>query len=174
MRRGRSPRRSTAERARAWLWCFALLGSTSWAQATILADWELGELVRRADRVVIGTVVSQRTVDAPPGSITALMTESTVRVEETLRGASAKTLVVSQLGGARSGRRTWIEGDARLVEGKRMLLFTSAHPDGRRYLVGMALGAFFVDGDSLSQRIGETSRVRSLVELRALLRKAAE
>lgn len=153
---------------------FASLAFASLAQATILADWELDELVRRSDRVVIGTVIAQRTVDAAPGSITNLLTESTVRVEETLRGPHARELIITQLGGKKNGRSTWIEGDARLIEGRTMVLFTYLHPDGRRYLTGMSLGALFADGDVLSSSSrGEAApaRVPSLAALRASLQR---
>lgn len=141
--------------------------------STVLADWDVPELVARADQIVIGTIGDQRTVSVEGGPFT----ETTIQIEETLLGDRAqRTLVVSQIGGTINGRRTSIDGDARLVRGRRMLLFTYRHADGRTYLVGMALGAFVVDGDRLAQTIEvdqvsspPSSRTRSLRELRKLI-----
>lgn len=148
------------------------------ASATILADWDLAEIIRRSDSIIIGRVAKRRTlvVEGRP------MTESAVFVEETLLGEASETLVVSQLGGVVGRQASEVVGDARLRTGERVLLFTFRHPDGRRYLVGMALGAYVVRGDRLEQRVDvpllrEDGRLspppgrtaRSLPEVRALI-----
>ena len=137
------------------------------AFATVLADWDLPELLARADRVAIGTIGEKRTVLVEQ----APMTETAVRVEETLFGAPVRALSISQLGGVIGGKRTWVDGDAELVRGAKMVLFTYEHRDGRTYLVGMSLGAFLISGDVLSQPASTSTptRTRSLAKLRALI-----
>lgn len=118
--------------------------------ATVLADWDLNDLATRADRVVIGVIGEQRSVRVDG----RLMTETLIRVERTLHGQHRPTVVVTQLGGREGDRVSEVIGTAELIAGERMLLFTYGHADGRRYLVGMALGAFFVrDGGALSRRV---------------------
>jgi hypothetical protein len=121
----------------------ALLASA--AQGTVLADWDVSELAARADRIDVVTVVAQRSSDE--GELGR--TFSRVRVERTLKGAKATELELTQLGGV----DTEVVGDARLRVGERWLLFSFGAPDGRRYLVGMSLGAWRVDGARLTQDI---------------------
>lgn len=137
-----SPVRSSGP-ARALI-AVALLALPSAAQATVLFDWGVDELARRADRVVIGTVESQTTVEVGR----TLMTDTRIRIERTLAGSPAQTITVRQLGGRLGDRIVDVPGDAVLVRGRRYLLFTAQPPgDLHRYLVGMALGALEV-GDT--------------------------
>lgn len=127
--------------------CAALgLGATMMvgapAAATVLADWDVEELVRRADLIVVGTVKEQRYI--VDEALKAVLTESEVVVERTLQGKEAASFVLTQLGGRAGSVVSEVVGDARLAPGDRVLLFTFRHEDGRRYLVGMALGAWFV------------------------------
>ncbi len=120
------------------------------ASATILADWDLADLAVRTDTVVIGVVGSQRSLRVDG----LLMTETEVRVERILRGEPRDTLTLSQLGGREGTLIAEVIGTAELIPGERVLLFTYRHADGRRYLVGMALGAFFVrDREVLTRRV---------------------
>jgi len=125
-----------------------LLGIADAASATVLANWSLEEVVRRGDSVVIGTVRGQRFVESRGEALA----ETDVEVDEVLLGPPLRTLTVSQMGGEAAGVRTEVVGDARLEPGRRVLLITFAHQDGRRYLVGMALGALFLDDDARTLR----------------------
>lgn len=137
-----------AMKRRDLLLAFVLTFVTAPAGATVLAKWDLAEVTRRADLIVVGTIEAQRYVEAGE-----LMTESVVRVESTLHGAPAKRIVLSQLGGRKGRIITEIDGDARLAVGDRVLLYTYRHEDGRRYLVGMSLGAYQVEAKSARQTI---------------------
>lgn len=163
-----------------WLAALLLVIWSGEASATILADWDLEEVIRRADSIVIGRVRARRTVvvDRRP------LTETSVEVEETLLGAPVKTLVVSQLGGVVRGQASEVVGDARLRVGDRLLLFTFRHQDGRRHLVGMALGAYVLRGETLEQDVEVPllredgrllpppgPRTRALNEVRNLIRR---
>lgn len=133
---------------RAWLPALALFLAAPPAGSTLLSDWSLDQVAARADLIVIGVVESQRTVLAD-----TLMTETVIRVEKTLAGSPADRIVLSQIGGRQGDRVVEVVGDASLAVGDRLLLFTRAHPDGRRYLVGMSLGAYLVEGEVATQRI---------------------
>lgn len=136
------------------------------AAATLLADWDLDELARRADLIVVGTVEAQVTV--VPTDKRVVLTESTIRVERTLLGAPRATFVLSQLGGRKGSVVTEIVGDARLAEGDKVLLFTFEHEDKRRYLVGMALGAWFLGEEP---GVLEQTVTASLVDAQGQLRE---
>jgi hypothetical protein len=120
--------------------------------ATVLADWKLDDLAARADLVVVGTVGSKQMVKVER----RVMTETEILVDLTLAGNGGDRIVVSQLGGKDGDTIVEIVGDASLRPGRRYLLFTYAHRDGRRYLVGMALGAWEAppgDSDRFVQQI---------------------
>lgn len=131
------------------------VGLASPAAATVLADWSLEDLVRRADLVVIGTVTEQAFVVDEKRR--AVLTRSSIDVERTLMGKSVEAFTLTQLGGKAGSVVTEVMGDAQLAVGERVLLFTFEHDDKERYLVGMALGAWKVEGTPelpvLSQRI---------------------
>lgn len=150
------------------------------ATATHLADWDLWDLVRRADLILVGQVQAQDSVRVNG----RLMTESRIAVDEVLLGSAGPHVILSQLGGRDGNIVNEIVGDAQLETGSRVLLFTYAHADGRRYLVGMGLGAYLVQGEELSQQIdvpllGGDGRLRPppgrrsvrLTQVRAAVRK---
>lgn len=127
-----------------------LVGLAAPAGATTLLAWDLAELARRADLVVIGTVTARATTEVDR----TLMTDTYVRVERVLRGEPTAALSVRQLGGKLGRRVVDVPGDAALEVGQRYVLFTHAPGDGRtRYLMGMALGALRLEGDEGVQQI---------------------
>jgi hypothetical protein len=144
-----------APSGRAFLAAALALLVTAPATATVLADWSLQDLVRRADLVVIGTVTAQEYVVDDKRK--AVLTLSSVAVERTMMGKPVETFTLTQLGGRAGSVVTEVMGDAQLAVGDRVLLFTFAHDDDRRYLVGMALGAWQLAGPKeapeLRQRI---------------------
>lgn len=127
------------------------------AGATVLANWSLEDLAKRADLVVIAKVTEQAYVVDEERR--AVLTESTVEVERTLMGKTLPGFTLTQLGGRAGSVVTEVMGDARLNVGDRVLLFTFEHDDKRRYLVGMALGVWHLeatdDAPILSQQIDE-------------------
>jgi hypothetical protein len=133
----------------------ALLLCLAWfrpAHALVLVDQSASDIMRQADLVVLGTVTAQRSVLVRG----AVMTQTLVRVEETLKGRPARQVVVSQLGGRINGVEVDVPGDARLSVGERVVLATYGHPDGLRYLVGMALGVFHVTPGGARQHLDAT------------------
>jgi hypothetical protein len=142
-------------RGRIW-WGLVVVGAwVSPALATVLLQQSPEELLAQSDLVVLGVVEGQRSLRVAG----ELMTETTLGVEETLRGGAVKTLVLSQLGGREGNVVADVPGDAQLRPGERVVLITWRHRDGRRYLVGMGLGAFHVGpGGKLDQQV-EVPRV---------------
>lgn len=165
--------------ASALLWGLSLAPAAS---ATVLFDWDVEELTRRADLVVVATVLSKQSFAADG----TLMTTTRLRVERVLLGAAGAELAVLQLGGRLGPRVVDVPGDAELTPGQTYLLFT-AQPPGQPYrsLVGMALGALRLDGNSLTQTVDVPvlnergvlapppgTRVHDLEELERAVRRA--
>ena len=128
-------------RAACWLLCW-LVPLCSFALT--LLEQSPAQVMHQADVVVLGTVVAQR----PLQHQGLIHTQFLVRVEETLKGPSTATLVVTQLGGRLGTVEMDVPGDRPLHIGERVVLATYAHADGNRYLVGMRQGIFDVTPSS--------------------------
>lgn len=119
------------------------------ASATILANWSLDDVVAHADLIVVGTVGASRSVKVGR----RVLTETDIQVERTLFGLAGPTVVVTQPGG-RDGRYvTTVPGVVSLTPGDRLLLVTHLDREGRRWVVGLCLGAFRIAGRELQQTI---------------------
>jgi hypothetical protein len=96
---------------------------------------QLDTLANEADRVVVGEVLTSRTETDKQTSWTV----TTVRVFETLRGASDPVVEV-RLPGARLAQHDLVvHGQTQLIEGHEVLLFLRGDQ-----VVGMGAGAFVV------------------------------
>jgi len=99
---------------------------------------QLDTLSNEADRVVVGEVLTSRTEKDRQTSWTV----TTIRVFETLRGASDPVVEV-RLPGARLAKHDLVvHGQTQLIEGHEVLLFLKGDQ-----VVGMGAGAFVVQDD---------------------------
>ena len=115
----------------------------SWAEGAT----SLGELIEKADAVVVGTVES--TAAAEEAEFGAL-TDSTIRVETWAKSASEEpeTMVIRQTGGVADGVFFQIEDDPLLRVGERGVFFVRHAADRGVYVVlGGPTGRFTVTGD---------------------------
>ena len=109
------------------------------ASATTYAEvMDLDTLSARAATVVTGQVVAAESSAAPPG----IITEVTIRVDETLRGTPAPEHTLTLPGGQLGGDSLYIPGAPQLIPGQRVVLFL----DDAGKLVGFSQGAFVLDG----------------------------
>jgi hypothetical protein len=126
----------------------------------------MAELVRKADMIVLGTVLQQES--AWDAQHIAIYTTVTLVVERTLLGLPAEVVTLQVAGGrvGNMGMRT--SNDAVFQEGERVIVFlnTSVSPST---IVGMQQGKFVVK-DSMVTRAEETW---SLDEFIAAVRTAA-
>lgn len=97
-----------------------LLLFPSLALATQVEALSLRQLVGSADRIVVGTVVEQ---EAHYDDLDRIVTDSTIRVEDTLYGPRTETLVVRHIGGVVGELGLTVAGEAGYPEGARVLLF---------------------------------------------------
>jgi hypothetical protein len=93
------------------------------ALATQVEAMSLRELVAEADLVVVGTVVSN---DAHYDDLERIVTDATIRIEDTLHGARTETIVVRRLGGVVGDIGLSIAGESAHPVGSRELLFLRA------------------------------------------------
>jgi len=133
----------------AWAAWAIVAGSMLWAPhagATVMVEVPLDDMVRDADAVVLGTVVSTgvQLVMEDGGLIPNTLTR--VRVREWLRGDGPRIITIRELGGEWQGRGMRIEGTPRYAPGEQVVVFLAVHPahpsDYRTY--GMVQGRFVV------------------------------
>jgi hypothetical protein len=136
-----------------WLWLTSLL----WlllldeSNATVLEPLDLRQLVMSSSEIVIGRVDSTRSYWN--AARTRILTEVTIRVEESIHGAPAKRIVLTQLGGEVDGVRVTVPGCPTFRVGEESLLFVWRSPKGLAQVTGLAQGKFEVVVNGNGQRM---------------------
>ncbi len=113
------------------------------AQATTLVHRDVPALTREADTIVVGRVVkseSRWTADRR-----RIVTDVTVEVGESLKGAPGETVVIRQPGGQVGDIGQRVDGVASFKKGEEVVLFLEKRPDRSFMLSGMAQGKFRVE-----------------------------
>lgn len=124
----------------------ALALLTAPAGATIVQALDLEQLSKKADVVVHGDVVDQKTNWNTTRS--RIYTVTRVRIRDPLKGPHKKGAVIEirQLGGTVGEITQSIVGNARLSPAEEVLLFLNHDPEKQRhYIVGMAQGKYAID-----------------------------
>ncbi|MGA9524220.1 MAG: hypothetical protein WBV82_22390 [Myxococcaceae bacterium] len=113
------------------------------AQATTLVHRDVPALTRDADTIVVGRVVkseSRWTADRR-----RIVTDVTVEVGESLKGAPGKTVVIRQPGGRVGDIGQRVDGVASFKQGEEVVVFLEQRPDRSFMLSGMSQGKFRVE-----------------------------
>jgi len=135
--------------------CLLLLAAFTAHGTTIVLPSD-EQLVAKSPVIVDGIVVSSTPADVDG----AIYTETVVRVDRNLRGETAATITVREIGGEINGRITKIFGTPEFSAGERVLLFLE--PRGETYrtmdlFVGKFTSARTMDGRRLWLRENSTS-----------------
>jgi hypothetical protein len=144
-------------RRAACLFVFLLLYAPPLARSSQVTRLDTSGLVRESSDIVIGQVESASTHWNESRS--AIVTEVTVRVSQTLKGAAADRLVLRQMGGEVDGMRYSIPGSPSFTLGEEALLFVWRDAAGRPQVDGLAQGKFDIAKDPAT---GERMVQRSL------------
>ena len=110
--------------------------------ASLAVQMDVPELARKAELVVHGKVVSAES-SWQDGRI---VTRSTLRIDETLKGKHAAKLQVLTLGGAVGDLAQNVPGEAALAPGEEVVLFL-VKTSGALRVLGLAQGKFHVAAD---------------------------
>jgi hypothetical protein len=143
----------------------ALIGGASLAHATQVLHQTLRDLTVGSSDIIIGQV--EETRPHWNAAHTKVLTDVTVRVSESLKGAPGERVTLVQLGGDLDGFRYAVPGSPLFRPGERALLFVWRDPQGRAQVNGMAQGKFDIATDPASgaqtvQRTVEGAAVRDL------------
>jgi PKD repeat protein len=110
------------------LTCVLMLLASVAVQATTIVLPTDEQLIAKSPVIVEGTVVSTTAVDRNG----AIWTESTIEVSRNVKGQTATTITVHELGGVLDGRATKIFGSPEYKTGERVLLFLDQTAYGLR------------------------------------------
>lgn len=129
---------------------FSLLLTSSVFAATFFVPPDR-DLIRRADAIVVGTVLGSYTQLTPAGGIE---TVTTLTVEETLKGADLGSQVtIHEAGGAFGDRITVIPGMPRFTDGQRVVALLARTPQHTFAIAELVLGKFTFVTDTAGRRL---------------------
>ncbi|MEA2328182.1 MAG: hypothetical protein QOE68_3141, partial [Thermoanaerobaculia bacterium] len=129
------------------------------ASATVFQPTNDRQLVDRSDAVVIATVREAASHVRTDGYV---VTDYRFDVEQTLKGAAAGTITVSEIGGVAGERFTFISDSASYTPGERVMVFLRKRGDGTYFTTSMAMGKFSFTRTAR----GESVVTRDVSELR--------
>lgn len=115
------------------------------ARAMVMQDLSETDVASRADAIVLGEVTDVATVRVSGRP----MTEVTLAPSRVLRGSVSPVFVLTQYGGKTETGRIEIPGAPVFRVGERVAVMTRRAPDGRNYLVAMALSVYRERGERL-------------------------
>ena len=148
-------------------WCGLVLILGVCAGQAAMRYLSLEELVRKADTIVLGTVIQQES--AWDAQHTAIYTKVTLAVERVLVGPSMQAVTLQVAGGIVGGVGMRTSNDAVFREGERVIvcLDTSAVPGS---VVGLQQGKFLVQDDTVSGADETWSLDAFIAAVRAIVR----
>jgi hypothetical protein len=129
------------------------------ASATVFQPTTDRQLVDRSDAVVVATVRDSASHVRTDGYV---VTDYRFDVEQTLKGAAAGTITVSEIGGVAGSRFTFISDSASYAPGERVMVFLKKRSDGTYFTTSMAMGRFSFTRTAR----GESVVTRDVSELR--------
>jgi len=98
--------------------------------------WTLWNLAGTAESVVKATVVATDAVEEQVGDSTELVTDTTLLVQEYIKGSGPSSVIVRALGGETSDYSIIADGEPQFVPGEEVVVFVAHHGDGDPALAG--------------------------------------
>ena len=145
-----------------WLTCVLLTAIPSVASATTIVMPTDAQLIQKSPVIVRGLVLSSTPVDRNG----AIWTETTLQVDEVLKGDVPSTLTIREVGGILGDRITKIYGGPEYARGEHVLAFLTPTPRGDYQTMDLFVGKFTeaqtVGGERLWTRNGDAPNVTLL------------
>jgi len=120
-----------------WLTCVLLLAAVAASATTIILPTD-DQLIAKSPVIVAATVVSS----APVMRDGKIWTETTLSVENAIKGNVSGSLIVREVGGSVGDRVTVIFGAPQYVAGERVLAFLTPTPRGDYQTTDLYVGKF--------------------------------
>ncbi|MGK0361689.1 MAG: hypothetical protein ACI9U2_004007 [Bradymonadia bacterium] len=140
--------------------CLTLLSTA--ASATIVERFDLSRLVKTADLIVVGEVLSAKAAWREGRIVTTIQ----MRNDGLIKGAADATIAVEVLGGQVEGLGQLVRGMPRFSPGERVAVFLQKAPSGAWRTVGLSQGKLRVEAGVTGLKLVREFDGLSLVEQR--------
>ena len=140
--------------------CLSLLATA--ASATVVERFDLSRLVKTADLIVVGEVLSSAAAWREGRIVTTVQ----VRNDAAIKGAADATIAIEVLGGEIKGLGQSVKGMASFSPGERVALFLQRAPSGAWRTVGLSQGKLRVEAGLTGLSLVRQFDGLSLVEQR--------
>lgn len=138
------------------------LGLSATASATVVERFDLPRLVKTADLIVVGEVLSTKAAWREGRIVTTVQ----VRNDGAIKGAGDATIAIEVLGGQIKGLGQSIKGMATFSPGERVAVFLQKAPSGAWRTVGLSQGKLRVEAGLTGLKLVRAFDGLSLVEQR--------
>ena len=120
------------------------------SQATTVERLDLGKMVKKAHKIVVGKVRGSRTYWSDNGKL--ILTNYTIDVEETIKGRASRTVEVTTIGGKIGNLTLHVAGMPAFAKDEDAVVFVE---DGGAYstVVGLGQGKFTVRNGEVSNDV---------------------
>jgi len=144
-----------------------LFGWANFSSASTFRAIPLSRLVKQSDLVVVATPIAFECRWATIGASQRLVTDFTLEVHWTLRGAdiAGEDIVVRTLGGSWGNLGQIVHGEARLAIGQTSLLFLKRSRDSSLHVLGWGQGHYPLSIDADGEwRLGTSPGLEGVLE----------
>jgi hypothetical protein len=124
------------------------------AYATTVQRLGLEDLVKRAHTIVAGRVTNSRTYWTPDRKL--ILTNYTIQVDESMKGATSKTLEVTTIGGKVGDVELHVSGMPSFQQGESAVVFIE-QSRGYQVVLGLEQGKFTVANGEVTNHVGDLS-----------------
>ncbi len=128
--------------------------ATAVSKATTVERLTVDELVKKANRIVVGRVNASRTYWSPNGKL--ILTSYTLVVEESMKGSPSRTVDITTIGGTIGTLSLHVSGMPSFENGEDAVVFVE---DGGAFstVVGLGQGKFKVSNGEVSNAVSDLS-----------------
>lgn len=124
------------------------------AYATTVQRLGLEDLVKRAHTIVVGKVTNSRTYWTPDRKL--ILTNYTIQIDESMKGATSKTLEVTTIGGKVGDVELHVSGMPSFQPGESAVVFIEQSA-GYQVVLGLGQGKFTVTNGEVTNNVGDLS-----------------
>lgn len=124
------------------------------AYATTVQRLGLEDLVKRAHTIVVGRVTNSRTYWTPDRKL--ILTNYTIQVDESMKGATSKTMEVTTIGGKVGDVELHVSGMPSFQQGESAVVFIE-QSRGYQVVLGLEQGKFTVANGEVTNHVGDLS-----------------
>lgn len=130
------------------------LASANPAQATTVERLDLEKMVKRSQSIIAGTVTGMRTYWTGGGKL--ILTDYTIEVDESIKGATKRTIAITTIGGKIGDIELHVSGMPSFQKGETAVVFIETAGTFQTVL-GLEQGKFTISNNEVSNSVSGLS-----------------